>query len=68
MRLGTRDRVTARQGEAAVTAVTVADGSEEGGSDSGGQGMGSRVRLAAAAVQGRAQWRTGGGGSGYGRW
>ena len=34
--------------------VTVAEGSEEGSSDSGGQGMGSRVRLAAAAVQGRA--------------
>ena len=50
MRLGTGDRVTARQGEAAVTAVTVAEGSEEGESDSGGQGTGLGVRLAAAAV------------------
>ena len=51
-----------------VAAVTVVEGSEEGGSDSGGQGMDSRVRLAAAAVQGRAPWRTSDGGSGYGRW
>ena len=34
VRLGTGDRVTARQRKAAVTAVTVAEGSEEGGSDS----------------------------------
>ena len=54
MRLGTGDRVNARQGEAAVTVVTVAKGSEEGGSDSEGQGTGSLVRLAAAVVQGRA--------------
>ena len=38
-----------------VAAVTVAEGSKEGISDSGGQGTGSRVRLAAAAVQGRAR-------------
>ena len=49
-----------------AAAVTVAEGSEEGGCDSGGQGTSSRVRLAVAAVQGRARWRTGGG-SGYGR-
>ena len=34
VRLGTGDRVIARQGKAAVTAVTVAEGSEEGGNDS----------------------------------
>ena len=37
-----------------VATVTVTEGSEEGSSDSGGQGTGSRVRLAVAEVQGRA--------------
>ena len=36
-----------------AAAVTVVEGSEEGGSDSGGQGMGSRVRLAAAGSAGK---------------
>ena len=38
-----------------AAAVTVAEGSKEGSSDSGGQGTGSRVRMAAAAVQERAR-------------